>query len=276
MIFFSSLFFSLKPILITGIYHILTTIISSCLMICCYKKCKGRITNWFNRIMQADGDNDDVEPHPPPTSLFVDTSINRPSAAYLMVESDQEEGDEEDPYSNIGLPPTTMAPTVPIMHQPVTVSNPILPLQRSSSVVMLSDDEQETDEEQGANQCVQPVALVSTTVKKKSTDPSADNTPAPIPSSVIAHSSQVDTITPVPSSSNEPQLPQQVTKPQNRRFSARILLNKQKSGNNKEQETVKGKKKKKDLEMQPISKPLTPVAQAVTDRLYNEDKISKG
>ena len=28
--------------------------------------------------------------------------------------------------------------------------------------------------------------------------------------------------------------------------------------------------------MQTISKPLTPVAQAVTDRLYNEDKISKG
>ena len=63
-------------------------------MICCYKKCKGRITNWFNRIMQADGDNTDVEPHPPPTSLFADTSINRPSAANLMVESDQEERDE--------------------------------------------------------------------------------------------------------------------------------------------------------------------------------------
>ena len=28
--------------------------------------------------------------------------------------------------------------------------------------------------------------------------------------------------------------------------------------------------------MQTISKPLTPVAQAVTGRLYNEDKISKG
>ena len=65
---------------------------------------------------------------------------------------------------------------------------------------------------------------------------------------------QADTITPVPSSSNEPQLPQQVTKPQKvkktltdicRRFSARILLNKQKSGNNKEQKTVKGKQKKK-------------------------------
>ena len=40
-----------------------------------------------------------------------------------MVESDQE--DEEDSYSNIGLPPTTMAPTVPIVHQPVTVSNPL-------------------------------------------------------------------------------------------------------------------------------------------------------
>ena len=28
--------------------------------------------------------------------------------------------------------------------------------------------------------------------------------------------------------------------------------------------------------MQPISRPLTPVAQAATDRLYNDDKISKG
>ena len=28
--------------------------------------------------------------------------------------------------------------------------------------------------------------------------------------------------------------------------------------------------------MQTISIPLTPVAQAVTDRLYNEDKISRG
>ena len=146
--FFPFLSFSVKQILITGMYYILSTIISSCLMICRYKKCKGRITNWFNRIMQADDDNTDVEPHPPPTSLFVDTSINRPSASNLMVESDQE--DEEDPYSNIGLPPTTMASTVPIVHQPLTVSNPIL--QRSSSVVMLSDDEQETDEEQGANQ----------------------------------------------------------------------------------------------------------------------------
>ena len=256
VIFFLSLFFSLKQILITGMYYVLTTTLSSCLMICCYKKYKGGITIWFNRIMQADGDNTDVETHPPPTSLFVDTSINGPSAANLMVESDQEEGDEEDLYSNIGLPPTTMAPTVPIVHQPVTVSNPRPPPQRSSSVVMLSDDEQETDEEQGGNQCMQPVALqVSTSVKKKSTDPSADNTPAPIPSSVIAHSSQEDTITPVPSSSNEPQLPQQVTKPQkvkktltdiSRRFSARIL-NKQKSGNNKEQETVKGKQKKKEL-----------------------------
>ena len=53
---------------------------------------------------------------------------------------------------------------------------------------------------------------------------------------------------------------------------------KQKSG--KEQETVKGKQKKKDFEMQPISTPLTPVAQAFTDRtdrLYNDDdKIYKG
>ena len=45
-----------------------------------------------------------------------------------MVESDQE---EEDPYSNIGLPPMTMAPTIPIVHQPVTVSNPIPLPQRS-------------------------------------------------------------------------------------------------------------------------------------------------
>ena len=71
-------------------------------MIFCYKKCKGRITSWVNRIMQADSDNIAVKPHPSPISLFVDTSINRPSASNLMVESDQE--DEEDPYSNIGLP----------------------------------------------------------------------------------------------------------------------------------------------------------------------------
>ena len=46
-----------------------------------------------------------------------------------------------------------------------------------------------------------------------------------------------------------------------RRFSARIL-NKQKSANNKQQDsTVKAiQKKQKDLEMQPISKPLTIVA----------------
>ena len=95
-----------------------------------------------------------------------------------------------------------------------------------------------------------------------------------------------DENTPAPSSSNTPQLPKQVTKPQkvektltdmSRRFSARIL-NKQKSADNKEQDSmVKAiQKKKKDLEMQPISKPLTPVAQAVTDRLYDEDKVSKG
>ena len=62
-----------------------------------------------------------------------------------------------------------------------------------------------------------------------------------------------------------------------RRFSARIL-NKQKSADNKQQDSmVKAiQKKKKDLEMQPISKPLTPVAQAVTDKLYDEEKISKG
>ena len=257
---FSSLF-SFKQILITGMYSLLTTIISSCLMICCYKKCKGRITSWFNRIMQADDDNISVEPHPSPISLFVDTSINRPSAANLMVESDEE--DEEDPYSNIGLPPTTMAPAVPIVHQPVTVSNP---LQRSSSIVMLSDDEQDTDEEQRANQYVQPIALqVHTSVK------STDNVP----------STQANTITPVPSTSNDPQLPKQQKVKKtltdiSRRFSKRILLKKQKDSNNQGQETVKGKQKKKDLEMQTISKSLTPVAQAVTDRLYNEDKMSKG
>ena len=216
-------------------------------------------------VIQADDDNISVEPHPSPISLFVDTSINRPSAVNLMVESDEE--DEEDSYSNIGLPPTTMAPTVPTVHQPVTVSNP---LQRSSRVVMLSDDEQDTDEEQRANQYVQPIALqVDTSVK------STDNVP----------STQTNTITPVPSTSNDPQLPQQVSKQQkvkktltdiSRRFSKRILLKKQKDGNNQGQETVKGKQKKKDLEMQTISKPLTPIAQAVTDRLHNEDKISKG
>ena len=132
-------------------YYILTTIASTCLMIFCCKKCKGRITNYINRIVQAD-DNNDVEPNPPPTSLFVDTSIDRP-VANLMVESDQEEADEEDPYSNIGIPPTTMAPTVPILQQAVTVSNPSPPSsplpQTSSSVTMLSDDEKETDKEQG-------------------------------------------------------------------------------------------------------------------------------
>ena len=147
---------------------------------------------------------------------------------------------------------------------------------------MLSDDGQDTDEEQGANQYMQPLALqVSTSVK--STDSSADNAPSPIPSSVI---SQADKITPVPSSSNKPQLLQQVPKPQkvkktltdiSRRFSKRILLRKQKGGDNQAQETVKGKQKKKDFEMQTVSKPLTPVAQVVTDKLYNnEDKISKG
>ena len=234
------------------------------MMIFCYKKCKERITNWFNRNVQAD-DNNDVESNPPPTSLFVDTSINRP-VANLMVESDQKEVDGEDPYSNIGLPPTTMAPTVPIVQQALTVSNPSLPSsplpQTSSSVIMLSDNEQETDEEQGYMEPVQ--SSTDSSVGKRGAD---ENTPAP-------------------SSSNTPQLPTQVTKPQkvkktltdmSRRFSARIL-NKQKSAENKEQDSmVKAtQKKKKDLEMQPTSKPLTPVAQPVTDRLYNEDKISKG
>ena len=231
--FFSSLF-SFKQILITGMYSLLTTIISSCLMIFCYKKCKGRITSWFNRIMQADDDNISVEPHPSPISLFVDTSINRPSAADLMVESDEE--DEEDPYSNIGLPPTTMAPTVPIVHQPVTVSNP---LQRSSSVVMLSDDKQDTDEEQRANQYVQPIALQVHTLVK-----STDNVP----------STQANTITPVPSTSNDPQLPQQLPKQQkvkqtltdiSRRFSKRILLKKQKMVIIKDKKLLKVNRKRK-------------------------------
>ena len=102
-------------------YSLLTTIISSCVMIFCYKKCKGRITNWFNKIMQANGDNNTTdEPNPPPISLFVDTSINRPSTSNLMVESDQE--DEENPYSKIGIPPTTMASTAPIVNEQLTVS----------------------------------------------------------------------------------------------------------------------------------------------------------
>ena len=130
-----------------------------------------------------------------------------------------------------------MASTLPIVHQPVTISNLILPPQRSSSVIILSDDEQETDEDQGANQYMQPVALkVSTSIK--STDPSADNTPPSRPSTVIAHSSQAYNITSVPSTSNEPQLPQQVIKPQkvkktitdiSGRFSTRILQKKPKS-----------------------------------------------
>ena len=42
------------------------------IMIVCYKKCKGRITNWFNRIMQANGDNNTTdEPNPPPISVTV-------------------------------------------------------------------------------------------------------------------------------------------------------------------------------------------------------------
>ena len=70
--------------------------------------------------------------------------------------------------------------------------------------------------------------------------------------------------------------PQKVKKTLNdmsRRFSARIL-NKKKSADNKEQDSmVKAiQKKKKDLEMQPVSKPLTPVAQAVSDNLYKMKK----
>ena len=74
--------------------------------------------------------------------------------------------------------------------------------------------------------------------------------------------------------------PQKVKKTLNdisRRFSSRIL-NKQKSADNKEKDSmVKAiQKKEKDLEMQPVSKSLTSVAQAVTDRLCNEEKIPKG
>ena len=108
-----------------------------------------------------------------------------------------------------------MAPTEPIVHQPVTVSSPSPPSslpQRSSSIIMLSDDKQETDEEQGANQYMQPVALqVPTSVKKKNSHPSAGKI-ATIKKATP--SSEADKIIPVPSLSNEPQLPQQVTKPQ--------------------------------------------------------------
>ena len=116
--------------------------------------------------------------------------------------------------------------------QPVTESNPspsTSPLpQTSSSVVMLSDDEQETDEEQGYMK--------------------------PVQSSSVVGEREADTNTPVPSSSNTLQLPKQLAKPQNlkktlnymsRRFSARIL-NKQKSSDNKEQDIMdKAMKKKK-------------------------------
>ena len=86
-----------------------------------------------------------------------------------------------------------MAPTVPIVQQAVTVSNPSPPSsplpQTSSSVIMLSDDEQETDEEQGYMEPVQ--SSTDSSVGKRGAD---ENTPAP--------------------SSNTPQLPKQVTKPQ--------------------------------------------------------------
>ena len=62
---------------------------------------------------------------------------------------------------------------------------------------MLSDDEQDTDEEQRANQYVQPIALqVHTSVK------STDN----------VSSTQAKTITPVPSTSNDSQLPHEFQK----------------------------------------------------------------
>ena len=79
---------------------------------------------------------------------------------------------------------------------------------------------------------MQPIALqVPTSVK------STDN----------VTSKQANTITSVPSTSNDPQLPQQVPKQQkvkktltdiSRRFSKRILLRKQKGDDNEAQETV--------------------------------------
>ena len=153
-------------------------------MIFFYKKFKGIITNWFNRIMQANGDNNTTdEPNPSPISLFADTSINRPSTSNLVLESDQE--DEEDPYSNIGIPPTTMAPIAPIVNESLTVSTQSL--RRNSNVVMLSDDEQDTDQEQETNQYMQPVSSqMSTSIN--STDTSADKPSAPI------SSTQMDTL----------------------------------------------------------------------------------
>ena len=123
---------------------------------------------------------------------------------------------------------------------------------------------------------MQPVSSQMST-SMNFTDTSADKTSAPI------SSTQVDTITQIPSSTNELQLTQKVSKQKDvknivtdgKRYFTRFQK-KQKSGDNQVQETVKGKQKKKDLEMQIISKPLIPAAQAVTDRLYNEDKISKG
>ena len=95
-----------------------------------------------------------------------------------------------------------MAPTAPIVNEPLTVSTQSL--RRNSSVVMLSDDEQDTDQEQETNQYMQPVSSqMSTSIN--STDTSADKT-SPI------SSTQVDTITQIPSSTNELQLPQKVSK----------------------------------------------------------------
>ena len=61
---------------------------------------------------------------------------------------------------------------------------------------MLSDDEQDTDQEQETNQYMQPVSSQMST-SLNSTDTSADKTSASI------SSTQVDTITQVPSSTNE-------------------------------------------------------------------------
>ena len=160
-----------------------------------------------------------------------------------MVESDQE--DEEDPYSNIGIPPTTMASTAPFVNESLTVFTESL--RRNSSVVMLSDDEQDTDQEQETNQYMQPVSSQMST-SLDSTDTSADKTSAPI------SSTQVDTITQVPSSTNELQLPQKVSKQKNvknivtdigKRYFTRFQKKKQKSGDNQVQETVKGKQKER-------------------------------
>ena len=75
---------------------------------------------------------------------------------------------------------------------------------------------------------------------------------------------KADEITSVaPSTSNDPQLPRAIKSQRIKQQRVKKTLS----------EKSTGKQYKSDLEMQPISRPLTPVAQAVTDRLYNGDKI---